>query len=114
MNEKPLTPEQFVVMIARYERRVRSFIATLAVCKADVVDEVLQSTYLVAWQKLASFTYVEAAPDEELVRWMCTIARFEVMNYLRRFGSSRLAFDAKIVEQIADVHNEHSDDLESR
>jgi RNA polymerase sigma-70 factor, ECF subfamily len=114
VNEKPLTPDQFVVMIARHERRVRSFIATLASCKSDVIDEVLQSTYLVAWQKLASFSYIDAAPDEELVRWMCTIARFEGMNYLRRYGSSRLAFDAKVIEQIADVCIEESDYLETR
>jgi len=114
VSERPLTPDQFVVLIARHERRVRSFIATLATCKTDVVDEVLQSTYLVAWQKLASFSYVESAPDEELVRWMCTIARFEVMSYLRRYGSSRLAFDARVIERIADVCLEHSDYLESR
>lgn len=114
MNEKPLTSDQFVVLIARHERRVRSFIATLASCRSDVVDEVLQATYLTSWQKLSSFTYVEASPDEELVRWMCTIARFEVMNFARRYGSSRTAFDAKVIEQVADVYMEESEVLESR
>jgi len=114
MSEQPLTPDQFVVLIARHERRVRSFIATLSACKSDVVDEVLQATYLIAWQKLATFSYVEATPDEELVRWMCTIARFELMSYSRRYDSSRLAFDARVIEQIADVYVEHSNYLESR
>jgi RNA polymerase sigma-70 factor (ECF subfamily) len=114
VNEKPLTADQFVVMIARHERRVRSFIATLASCKSDVVDEVLQAAYLVAWQKLSSFTYVDDSPDEELVRWMCTIARFEFMSYLRRYGPSRIAFDATVIEQIADTYEAHSEALESR
>jgi RNA polymerase sigma-70 factor, ECF subfamily len=114
VSEKPLTSDQFVVLIARHERRVRSFIATLTSCKSDVVDEVLQATYLTAWQKLSSFTFVEASPDEELVRWMCTIARFEVMSFLRRYGASRLAFDAKVIEQVADVSMQDSDVLESR
>lgn len=102
------------MLIARHERRVRSFIASLASCDADAVDEVIQATYLVAWQKLASFSYVEATPDEELVRWMCTIARFELMTYSRRYGNSRVAFDDRLVEQIAGVHAEQSEYLESR
>jgi RNA polymerase sigma-70 factor, ECF subfamily len=114
LSERQLTLDQFVVLIARHERRVRSFITTLAACRSDVVDDVLQTTYLVAWQKLTSFTYVEAAPDEELVRWMCTIARFEVMTYLRRYGESRLPFEARVMEEIADVFEVHSDALESR
>jgi RNA polymerase sigma-70 factor (ECF subfamily) len=114
VSEKPLTSDQFVVLIARHERRVRSFIVSLAASSADAVDEVLQATYLVAWQKLHSFSYVEATPDEELVRWMCTIARFELMSYSRRYGSSRLAFDDALIAQIADVHAESSDYLESR
>ena len=114
MSEKPLSPDQFVVLIARHERRVRSFIVSLAASSADAVDEVVQATYLVAWQKLQTFTYVEATPDEELVRWMCTIARFELMSYSRRYGSSRVSFDDRLIEQIAAVHAETSDYLESR
>ena len=114
LSEKSLPAEQFVLLIARHERRVRSFIASLAPGKADVIDEVLQATYLTSWQKLESFSYVETLPDEELVRWMCTIARFEVMSYSRRYGSSRIAFDAKLIEQIADVYVENSEYLESR
>jgi len=114
VQKKPLTAEQFVVLIARHERRVRSFITSLAAGRADTVDEVLQATYLVAWQKLESFSYLEESPDEELIRWMCTIARFEVLNYSRRYGTSRIAFDAELIEQLAEVVAEDSDYLESR
>jgi RNA polymerase sigma-70 factor (ECF subfamily) len=114
VSEQILTPDQFVVLIARHERRVRSFIASLAACHAEVVDEVLQATYLVAWQKLESFTYVDATPDEELVRWMCTVARFEVMNFMRQSRSTRLSFDAAILEKIADYELQQTDYLEAR
>ena len=84
MSAASLPQEQFVVLIARHERRVRSFIAALVSCDRDAIDEVIQSTYLVAWRKLDSFTYFDETPDEELIRWMCTIARFEVKEYSRR------------------------------
>ena len=40
-----LPQEQFVVLIARHERRIRSFIAGLVFCDRDAIDEVIQSTY---------------------------------------------------------------------
>src|SRR5262245_2126827 len=114
MSEQRLPQDQFVVLIARHERRVRSFIASLAACRADVVDELLQATYLVAWQKLAAFSYVGVTPDDELVRWMCTIARFEIMNYIRQAHRAEQMFEAAIIEQIADCHAEHALQLEAR
>lgn len=114
MIEKSLSPDQFVVLIARHERRVRSFIASLAACRSDVVDEVLQSTYLVAWQKLGTFAYLDGTPDEELVRWMCTIARFSMLTYLRRENAVRVPFDAKVIERIAEAYLGEAEYLESR
>jgi RNA polymerase sigma-70 factor, ECF subfamily len=110
----PLPQDQFVMLIARHERRVRSFIAALVGCDRYAIDEVIQSTYLVAWRKLHSFTYVDQQPDEELIRWMCTIARFEVKNYIRREAAFRSAFGGELIDRIADAQIEQSDILEAR
>jgi RNA polymerase sigma-70 factor (ECF subfamily) len=114
MSATPLSQEQFVVLIARHERRIRSFIAALVYCQPDVIDEVVQSTYLVAWRKLHSFTYVDMTPDEELIRWMCTIARFEVKEFVRKQRTSRIAFDDNLIDRVADAEEEQSDLLEAR
>jgi RNA polymerase sigma-70 factor (ECF subfamily) len=109
-----LPQEQFVVLIARHERRIRSFIAALVFCNRDAIDEVIQSTYLVAWRKLDSFSYVDGTPDEELIRWMCTIARFEVMDFLRRQRDFRVTFDQSLIDRIADMEVTESDYFEAR
>lgn len=109
-----LSQEQFVVLIARHERRIRSFIAALASCNRDVIDEVIQSTYLVAWRKLESFTYVQATPDEELIRWMCTIARFEIKDYIRRERRFQRVFGDDLIDRIAEMQVERSDYFEAR
>jgi RNA polymerase sigma-70 factor, ECF subfamily len=109
-----LPQEQFVVLIARHERRVRSFIASLVSCDPEAIDEVIQSTYLVAWRKLGSFTYLDATPDEELIRWMCTIARFEVKDFLRRQRDFRRAFGGPLIDRIADMQVQESDYFEAR
>ena len=115
MASAPLSQERFVVSIAKNERRVRSFIATLVSHEPDAIDEVLQSTYLVAWQKLDSFTYADSTPDEELVRWVCTIARFEVKDYLRRRKPAKMtALSNELLDRIADVQMKQPDLLEAR
>jgi RNA polymerase sigma-70 factor (ECF subfamily) len=109
VSATPLPQEQFVVLIARHERRIRSFIATIVSCDRDAIDEVIQSTYLVAWRKLDSFGYLDRTPDEELIRWMCTIARFEVKDYIRHRRDFRAALDASLIDRIADMHVAKSD-----
>jgi RNA polymerase sigma-70 factor (ECF subfamily) len=48
------------------------------------------------------------------VRWMCTIARFEIMNHIRQAHRAEQMFEASIIEQIADCHAEHAEQLEAR
>jgi len=114
MNGKRLAPDRFVVLIARHERRVRAFISTLVACETEVVDEILQAAYLVAWQKLETFSHCGVDPDEELIRWICAIARFEVMSYLRKKRSAPVVFDETLVERIAECHENMGDVLEQR
>ncbi len=114
VDAKLLNQDQFVVLLARYERRIRSFIASLVACRSDLVDDILQSTSLVAWQKLATFSYLGETPDEELIRWMCTVARFEVLNASRERNSRLVSVDATTIDAIVDCWNENSDVLEDR
>ena len=114
VDAKPLSQDQFVVLLARHERRIRSFIASLVACRSDLVDDILQSTSLVAWQKLVTFTYVENTPDEELIRWMCTVARFEVLNASRKSHAHLFSLNASVIDAIAECCSEQSGILEDR
>lgn len=103
------------MLLARQGPRVRAFVATLVGYDADTIDEVMQATLLVAWKKLDTFRYEEPQPTEELVRWVCTIARFEVLGYLRdKKRRQTLAFDEHLVGELADLQEETSDLLDAR
>src|SRR5688500_11130020 len=82
-SRQTISRERFVSLTVRYARRVRLFVSSLHPTASDI-DEILQEAWLVAWKKLDSFSYSEEQPDEEFVRWLCTIARFEVAKYRRR------------------------------
>ena len=45
---------------------------------------------------------------------MCTIARFEVKDYIRRQHDFRFAFDASLIDRIADMQVTDSDYFEAR
>src|SRR5215208_6963101 len=108
----PISEEKFVALTVRYERRIRLFIATLHPERSDV-DEIVQDAWLVAWKKLNSFRYTGEQPDEEFVRWLCTIARYEVLKY-RRKSPPRLVLDEQVIDQLAALQFDEADYFEAR
>ncbi|QDT70041.1 RNA polymerase sigma factor [Planctomycetes bacterium MalM25] len=115
MQGTGVEPDDFVLLLARHGPRVRAFIATLIGYDTDVIDEVMQSTLLIAWKKLATFRYSEESPEEELVRWVCTIARFETLGYLRdKKRRKTLAFDEQLIGELAELQEDESGPLEDR
>jgi RNA polymerase sigma-70 factor (ECF subfamily) len=108
----PISEEEFVALTVRYERRVRLFIATQHP-ERRFVDEIVQDAWLVAWKKLNTFRYTREEPDEEFVRWLCTIARYEVLKY-RRKSPPRLVLDEKIIDKLTALQFDEADYFEAR
>jgi RNA polymerase sigma-70 factor (ECF subfamily) len=111
-SECSISEEEFVALTVRYERRVRLFIATLHPERGDV-DEIVQDAWLVAWKKVDTFRYNGDEPDEEFVRWICTIARYEVMKY-RRKSAPRLVLDEQVIDKLAAMQLEEAEYFDAR
>lgn len=115
MSGAGVEPDDFVALLARHGPRVRAFVATLVGYDADAIDEIVQATMLVAWKKLSTFRYSGATPEEELIRWVCTIARFEMLGFLRdKKRRKTLAFDEQLIGELADLQEEESGPLDDR
>jgi RNA polymerase sigma-70 factor (ECF subfamily) len=99
-------------LTVRYERRVRLFISTLHPERSDV-DEIVQDVWLVAWKKLNIFRYNGEQPDEEFVRWICTIARYEVLKY-RKKNAPRLVLDEQVIDKLVAIQFDEADYFEAR
>lgn len=97
-----LSQEEFVVLIARHERRVRGFVATLVKQRNDI-DEIVQQSFLTAWKKLRDFVRVADTLDSDFARWLCTIARFETLNFVRKNQAAGLMFSTDLVGELADA-----------
>lgn len=105
--------EEFVSLLVRHDRRLRCFVATMLVSTHDI-EEVVQNTCLVAWRKIDTFTYQGAAADEPFVRWLCTIARYEVLTWRRTRSANCLVFEDSVLDRLAQIQLQESSYFEQR
>jgi RNA polymerase sigma-70 factor (ECF subfamily) len=97
-----LSQDEFIVLITQHERRVRGFASTLVYHREDI-DEVVQQTFLSAWKKIDEFKRVNETLERDFVRWICTIAKFQSLGYVRKHRGSRMLFDSELVSKLADL-----------
>lgn len=86
--------EAFLRLLSKHELGVRAFVRAGLWSEQDV-DEVMQEVSLVAWRKFAELTDREA-----FGRWVCVIARYEVLKYRRTKARDRLVLDPGVIERV--------------
>lgn len=94
--------------IARHQSRLRGFVRCLLLRSGDV-DDVLQEINAVLWEKADEFQ-----PGTDFWAWSSQIARFKVLNHVRKLGRERLVFDEALLEQLADLAVARVQDLDQR
>lgn len=99
---KKLPSDKFVSLIVKHQHRVRGFLSAL-MTDQNHIDDVLQNTFVTVFQKLNTFSYEGETPDNEFVRWTCTVAKFETMSYRRKFGNSQMQFNEQLIADLADM-----------
>lgn len=92
--------EQFARAFVQHQDRVYGYIVTLLPNRHDAED-VFQQTSLILWQKWEQFD-----PERNFLSWACGIARFEVRNFLRRKGRSRVVLNEHLMDELAELRNE--------
>lgn len=108
-----ITEEQFVALLLRFGPRLKTFVATLLPLCQDV-EEVVQESSLVAWRKIDTFRYSSETPDADFLNWVCTIGRFQALNYRRKHWGREKLFDDEVLDRIAALQLQHADRLELR
>jgi RNA polymerase sigma-70 factor (ECF subfamily) len=88
--------EAFARLFAENQRRIFAFILTLLPNREDAED-VFQDVCVVLWKKSAQF---EQGTD--FARWAFQIAYFEVVNFRRKKGRSKILFHDELLRTIAE------------
>lgn len=96
--------EQFV----RGQDRVYGFIATMLPNRTDA-EEVFQQTSLLLWRKWDEF-----GPGTDFVSWACTVAHYEVLNYIRRADRKNIALSGDVLELLVKERRGMHDEIDAR
>ena len=102
-HESSADHEGFVRLLMQNDRAIRAFLRSMLPSGLDV-DEVMQEVSVVAWRK-----FEQLDEPENFRRWVCVIARYEVLMYRRKKARDRLVLGEEIVQLIADEGMEELD-----
>ena len=100
--------EDFVRLYARYEVRLRRYVAALVPMSADV-DDVLQETAVALMRKFGEYER-----NQPFLNWACRFAFFEVMQHRKRVKTRRRHFSDETLEAIARDYQQHEPFAERR
>ena len=89
--------ELFMRLLAKHEPSVRAFVRS-GVRSSHDVTEVMQEVSLVAWNKFGQLE----DPESGFGKWMCVIARYEILKYRQKMSRDRLVLDEGLVEKITE------------
>ncbi len=106
--------EEFIGLLNGAHALLLRYVRSLVVNRHDAED-ILQRTSIVMWRRF--HTYVAGT---DFVAWATTVAFYEVRNFQRATGRSRITFDDQLLEILAaeraiDIHrwSDRSEALES-
>jgi len=100
---------QFAAHLAAAQERLFGYIHSL-VRDFNDADDLFQQSAIVLWRKFDSFD-----PSRSFIAWAMGIARFEITNFLRTRGRSRLYFSDDLNLMLIEAQEDMTDDeLEAR
>ena len=89
--------EDFLRLHAKHEPQIRAFVRA-GVQNNESVAEVMQEASIVAWQKFSDLKN----PDSDFGKWMCVIARYEILKHRQTKARDRMILNQSLVEKITD------------
>ena len=105
----PSTPEESGSNVGRLlvanQKRIYGYIRS-AITDQSAVEDVLQETAAVIWEKSSEFR-----PGTNFLAWSLTIARLQIKKYYRLQQRDKLVFSDLFLEQVADSTADQADQL---
>lgn len=104
----PDRAEEFVFLLARYERPLGAYVMTM-VPHAQDADDILQEAKVVMWRSFAQFQ-----PGTNFGAWARKVAFHQVLAFRKRKHRDRLDFSEDFLRTVADEVETSAEHLEQR
>jgi RNA polymerase sigma-70 factor (ECF subfamily) len=97
MTDREAIPadDHFIAMLTKHQVQLRGYILASLGHHANAED-VLQRTNLVLWRKAGEFH-----KGADFLPWAITVARYEILAFLRDHGRDRLVFSQDVLDVVS-------------
>ena len=85
----------FMRLLSKHEPSVRAYVRAGVFAYQDVT-EIMQEVSIVAWNKFDQLSN----PEEEFGRWMCVIARYEILKFRQTKARDKIILDDSVIEKL--------------
>jgi RNA polymerase sigma-70 factor (ECF subfamily) len=102
---EPTDHQEFVRLFSRHQRQIYAYIGTVLANPGDV-EEVLQETSIILWEKFSTFRR-----DESFVKWACGVAHLQILRFFRQQKRRMLPLDSPTIEALLAEREEMEDEL---
>ncbi|HSI35786.1 MAG: sigma-70 family RNA polymerase sigma factor [Phycisphaerae bacterium] len=85
----------FAALLARHHTTLLGYVLSLVPSWSDAED-IVQDASAVMWRKFTEFE-----PGTNFLAWACQVARFHVMNHVRKRGRDKHVFAADLLDTLA-------------
>lgn len=92
--------QQFSDLVGRHQIQLMGYVYAM-VHNLDDAEDICQQTSIVLWEKFDDYV-----PDTDFLAWAATIARYEVLNFVRKKKARDRYFSEALITDIAAAQNE--------
>lgn len=100
--------EQFLRLLMLNDRRIYAYILSI-VPNINDADDIMQETSAVMWRKFGNFD-----SGMDFSTWALTIARYQILSYLKKRKRSKVRFNSNLVKSIEEEVKRVIPDLDER
>ena len=88
--------EQFLRLLMQNDKSIYAYILSVVSNVSDA-DDIMQETSAVLWRKFSEYN-----PELDFVPWALTVARYQVLNFLKKRKRSKVVFSEDLMASIKD------------
>ena len=85
----------FMRLLSKHEPSVRAYVRAGVIAYQDVT-EIMQEVSIVAWNKFDQLSN----PEDGFGKWMCVIARYEILKFRQTKARDKIVLDDSVVEKL--------------
>ncbi|MFN3165541.1 MAG: sigma-70 family RNA polymerase sigma factor [Phycisphaeraceae bacterium] len=102
-SQRRSSGSDFAKLLVRYQSKLRLYVRAMVFNQSDV-DDIVQECAAKAFARFDQYD-----PAQPFDAWLITIARYEVMTYLKRLRREKVVFSSEVIDRLTQTMQREAD-----